>query len=58
MVHAFSASGWLLYPLHAIVYARVGLWHPKLDIPVVIASVLVALGSGMVIDWHIVAGWK
>ena len=57
-VIGFSASGWLLYPVHAIVYARVGLWHPKLDIPVLIGSVLAALGAGMVIDWQVVAGWK
>ena len=38
-----AAVGWLIYPLLAFVYFRLGLWEPRLDLPIVAASVLIAL---------------
>jgi O-antigen/teichoic acid export membrane protein len=35
-----AATGWLLYPFQAICYARLGLWQPEVDLPVI------ALASG------------
>ena len=32
---------WLLYPLDAYVHARIGLWHPKIDLPLIALSILV-----------------
>jgi hypothetical protein len=39
----FASAGWVLYPLHATVYARMGLWHPRIDVPVLMASAEIAL---------------
>ncbi|MDX2244337.1 MAG: oligosaccharide flippase family protein, partial [Leptolyngbyaceae cyanobacterium bins.302] len=36
-----AASGWLLYPFQAICYARLRLWQPEVDLPVI------ALASGL-----------
>lgn len=36
-----AATGWLLYPFQAICYARLKLWQPEVDLPVV------ALASGL-----------
>lgn len=57
VIVGFAASGWLLYPLHAAVYARLGLWHPRTDIPVLIASSAAAAGVLMHLDWRVLAGW-
>jgi O-antigen/teichoic acid export membrane protein len=47
----FAAAGWVLYPLHATVYARLGLWHPRIDIPVLVASTAAAIAVVYTSDW-------
>lgn len=47
----FAAAGWVLYPLHATVYARLGLWHPRIDIPVLLASTAAAIAVVYTSDW-------
>ncbi|WP_124539030.1 oligosaccharide flippase family protein [Piscinibacter terrae] len=47
----FAAAGWVLYPLHATVYARLGLWHPRIDIPVLVASTAVVVTVALTNDW-------
>lgn len=34
---------WLLYPAQAYVHAKIGLWHPKIDIPVLLISLVVVI---------------
>jgi O-antigen/teichoic acid export membrane protein len=38
-----AAVGWLIYPLLAFVYFRLGLWEPRLDLPIVAVSLLIAI---------------
>lgn len=47
----FAAAGWVLYPLNATVYARLGLWHPRIDIPVLLASTAAVIGLVLTNDW-------
>jgi len=57
VIIGFAAAGWVLYPLHAAAYGRLGLWHPSIDLPVIAASIVVAIGVGFTADWHILATW-
>jgi O-antigen/teichoic acid export membrane protein len=41
LVAGLALTSWALYPAYAIVYAQLGLWQPKIDIPVIGLSVLV-----------------
>lgn len=43
LVLALAVAGWMLYPVHAFVYARLALWQPKLDLPLIALSVLIAI---------------
>lgn len=47
----FASAGWVLYPLHAFVYARLGLWHPRIDIPVLVVSSLCVVALIHFGDW-------
>lgn len=47
----FASAGWVLYPLHATVYARLGLWHPRIDIPVLVASIASVITLVLTNDW-------
>lgn len=47
----FAAAGWVLYPLNAMVYARLGLWHPRIDIPVLLASSATVVAIVYLGDW-------
>ncbi|HEX4049390.1 MAG TPA: oligosaccharide flippase family protein [Steroidobacteraceae bacterium] len=38
-----AAVGWLIYPVSAFVYFRLGLWEPRLDLPIVAVSLLIAV---------------
>lgn len=38
-----AAVGWLIYPVLAFVYFKLGLWEPRLDLPIVAASLLIAV---------------
>jgi O-antigen/teichoic acid export membrane protein len=54
----FASAGWVLYPLHSTVYARLGLWHPRIDIPVLMASTAAAVGLALTNDWSPLAAFK
>jgi O-antigen/teichoic acid export membrane protein len=38
-----AAVGWLIYPAMAYVYARLGLWQARIDLPLIAISILIAL---------------
>jgi O-antigen/teichoic acid export membrane protein len=42
---------WLLYPVTAVVFGRLGLWTPRIDLPVLGLSTLVTILAAMVIPW-------
>ncbi len=46
IVMGIAAANWVMYPVHAIVMYRNGLWQPKLDFVFLAASVLI-----MVLGW-------
>lgn len=52
-----AASGWALYPFHATVYARLGIWHPRTDVPVLAASTVAGAASFFFIDWARAGAW-
>jgi O-antigen/teichoic acid export membrane protein len=41
VVLSVAVVSWLLYPVNAYVHARIGLWHPKIDLPFIALSILV-----------------
>ena len=43
LILAIASVGWFMYPVHAYVYARLSLWQPKIDVPVIGLSTLIAL---------------
>jgi len=51
----FASAGWVLYPLHATVYARLGMWHPRIDIPVLLASTAAVVVLVFTNDWSALA---
>ena len=57
VIVGLAFAGWGLYPIHALIYARLGLWHPRTDIPVLIASCIAAVFVGYTLDWHVLAAW-
>ncbi len=36
-----AAAPWLLYPVQSYIYAKIGLWDPRIDLPFIALSVLV-----------------
>lgn len=52
-----SATGWLMYPITAIVYAREGLWHPRVDLPFLAASIAVTAVMVLTTDWSAAQAW-
>ena len=52
-----AASGWLLYPFHAALYARLGVWHPRTDLPVLAASAVAATATFFFINWSRAVAW-
>lgn len=57
VIVGFAAGAWLLYPVHVVVYRRLGLWHPRVDIPVVLLSAVVTGIVAVTAEWHIVRSW-
>ena len=53
-----SLTGWLMYPITAIVYAREGLWHPRLDMPFLAASIAVTVLMALTTDWSAAQAWQ
>lgn len=41
LVAGVAAANWAMYPVQALVMSRNGLWQPKLDLPLIGASVLI-----------------
>ncbi|HQR03423.1 MAG: oligosaccharide flippase family protein [Proteobacteria bacterium] len=41
LVIALASVSWVMYPVNAFCYSRIGLWQPRLDIPILVASMLV-----------------
>ena len=52
VVLSVAAVSWILYPLHAYVHARIGLWHPRIDIPFIMLSTIVVALNFMEIFNH------
>ena len=52
-----AGAAWVLYPLQAFVLARIGLWHPRTDLPVVVASTAAAIGVAFTVDWSRALAW-
>lgn len=52
-----SCTGWLLYPITAIVYAKEGLWQPKIDLPFIVASSIVVTIMALTTDWTPALKW-
>lgn len=53
-----AATGWLMYPFTAIVFAREGLWHPRLDLPFLGASIAVVVVMVLNTDWSAAHAWQ
>jgi len=53
-----AASAWLMYPVSAILFAREGLWHPRLDLPFLAASIAVTVLMALTTDWSPVHAWQ
>lgn len=47
----------LMYPVTALVYARLGLFQPKVDGPVILASIVASAGIVMAFDWSAALAW-
>lgn len=54
----FASASWFLYPIHAVAYARLGLWHPKIDVPVLLASAATAVLLVILGDWRSMGEWQ
>jgi hypothetical protein len=52
-----AATGWLMYPVTAVVFAREGLWHPRLDLPILAASIAVTALMVLTTDWSPAQAW-
>jgi O-antigen/teichoic acid export membrane protein len=58
VIIGFAGAVWVLYPIHAIVYGRLGLWQPRIDIPVLLASASTAVAVALTADWDVLRGWQ
>jgi len=56
MILGGSSAGWFNYIMTATVYSRLGLWSPKFDLPVVAASVGIAVYAWFNFSFDLVAG--
>ncbi|MBA3597207.1 MAG: oligosaccharide flippase family protein [Methylibium sp.] len=52
-----ALSGVLMYPITAAVYARQELFHAKVDVPVILASIAAAVGVVLSNDWTGARAW-
>lgn len=44
LVVGLSSTGWAIYPIAAIIYARLSIWQPEVDFPVIgLAAILTAI---------------
>lgn len=51
VIMSFPVSTWAMYPLNILVYKKLGLWQPEIDVPVILVSVLTCavVLSGMMV---------
>ena len=47
----------LNYPVTAAAYGRLGLWHRRVDIPVLVLTALTAMAVIALADWSVAARW-
>lgn len=52
-----ALTGWILYPFNAWLFAHLGLWQPRTDIPMLGAAALAGLWVAMSGDWVAAAKW-
>lgn len=38
-----ALAAWLLYPVQAYIHARIDLWYPRLDVPILLVSMIVVI---------------
>lgn len=50
-------GAFLLYPVTAVVFHKLGLWCARIDIPIFLISALVCLWQAPKIDWSAAASW-
>jgi O-antigen/teichoic acid export membrane protein len=53
VVLSVAVVSWLLYPVDAYVHARIGLWHPKIDLPFIALSALVVALTFKGVFYHV-----
>lgn len=52
-----SLTGWIIYPLNAWAFSRLGLWQPKTDVPVLLATLPVTAAMVWSADWAVGRAW-
>ena len=43
LLWGIASVNWALYPFNAIVYARLGLWQPSIDLPLLAIALLISM---------------
>ena len=57
VIVGLAGAAWVFYPMQAFVLARIGLWHPRTDLPVVVASTAAVIGVAFTVDWSRALAW-
>lgn len=52
-----ALTGWLLYPINAWLFNRLGLWQPRTDLPMLVAACLAAVWIALNADWTAALKW-
>jgi O-antigen/teichoic acid export membrane protein len=52
-----ALTGLMMYPINAVVYARLRLFHPKVDVPVLLATACAVGGVVLLSDWSEALSW-
>lgn len=58
VVIGWATVGWTIYVVNAYIFSKLNILHPKIDIPVWVMSIGVALLTLSRIDWGIVQSWN
>ncbi|MFZ2160714.1 MAG: oligosaccharide flippase family protein [Sideroxyarcus sp.] len=53
VVLSVAAVAWFLYPVQAYIFARIGLWEPKIDLPFIALSILVVALTFTATFYHV-----
>jgi O-antigen/teichoic acid export membrane protein len=51
LVLGVAAVAWIMYPIHAFVYSRLSLWQPRVDLPFIGMSCLIAVSVLWTEQW-------